>query len=130
MLVPTPDSEQTKGLAATYELGQRWEEVRVPDASSDFCYPNGEMTKEREGLCVGPESRGSDAVQLARQTESLELVPVGKNLVERIPLEDTADVEVREVPYRNDVRGVNPRAMLDGQRPDFSLGVLEELVEA
>ena len=56
-------------------------------------------------------------------------MPVGKDLVERISLEDTADVEVREVSHRNKGRGVGPCAMLDGQRPEFSLGVLEELVQ-
>jgi hypothetical protein len=57
------------------------------------------------------------------------LVPVGKDLVERIPLEDTADVEVSKVPDRNEGRGVSPCTMVDSQRPDLSLDALEELVK-
>jgi len=78
---------------------------------------------------VRPESRRSDTVQLTRQTEGLELVPVGKYLVKGIPFEDTADVKVGKVPDRNEGGGVAPCTMLDGQRPDLSLDVLEEPVE-
>jgi len=63
---------------------------------------------------VGPESRRSDAMQLTRQTKGLELVPVGKDLVERIPLKDTADVEVGKVPDGNEGGGVAPCTVLDG----------------
>jgi len=56
-------------------------------------------------------------------------VTVGENLVERIPLEDTADVEVSEVPDRNEGRGVAPCTMFYGQRPNIRLDVLEEFVK-
>ena len=78
---------------------------------------------------MGPESRRSDTAQLTRQTERLELVSVGKDLVEEIPFEDTADVKVGKVPDRNEGGGIAPCAMLDGQCPDLSLDVLEEFVE-
>ena len=78
---------------------------------------------------MGPESLRSDAVQFTRQAKGLELVPVREDLVERIPFEDTANVEVREMSHGNEGRGVGPCTMFDGQRPEFSLGVLEELVE-
>ena len=53
-------------------------------------------------------------MQLTRQTKGLELVPVGKDLVERIPLKDTADVEVGKVPDGNEGGGVAPCTVLDG----------------
>ena len=129
VLVPTSDGEQTKRLATTDKLRQCREEVRVSDVPSDFCHPNGETTEEREGFCVGPENRRSDTGQLTRQTEGLELVPIGKDLIEGIPFEDTPDVKVGKVPDGNEGGGVAPRTMLDGQRPDLSLEVLEEFVE-
>lgn len=54
---------------------------------------------------------------------------VGKDLVERVSLEDATDVEVREVSYRDEVRRVGPCTMLDGQRPDFGFCILKELVK-
>jgi len=101
-------------LATTDKLGQRREEVRIFDAPRDLCYPNGEMTKEWKGFCVGPENRRSDTLQFARQTKGLELVPVRKDLIERIPLEDTADVEVSKMPDGNEGGGIAPCTMLDG----------------
>jgi len=56
-------------------------------------------------------------------------VPVGKDLIERIAFEDTANIEVSEVPDGDEVRWVAPCAMLDGQRPDLGLDALEEFVE-
>ena len=129
VLGPTPDGEQAKRLATADELGQRREEVRVLDASSDFRHPNGEVAKEWKRFCMGPESRGRGAAQLTRQTKGLELMPVGKNLVERIPLEYPANVEVSEVSYGDEGRGVGPRTILDGQRPDLSFDVLQEFVK-
>ena len=72
------------------------------------------MAEKREGSCVGSESRRGNAVQFARKTKSLELVPVGKDLVKRIPLKNTTDVEVSQMPYRNEGGGVAPCTMLDG----------------
>ena len=68
-------------------------------------------------------------MQLTRQTKGLELMSVGEDLIERIPLENTANVEVSKVSYRDEGRWVGPCTMLDGQRPDLGLGVLEEFVK-
>ena len=57
-------------------------------------------------------------------------MPVGKDLIERIAFENTANIEVSEVPDRDEGGWVAPCAMLDCQRPDLSLDALEETVEA
>ena len=57
------------------------------------------------------------------------MVPIGKDLIERIAFEDTANIEVSEVPDGDEKGWVAPRAMLDGQRPDVSLDALKESVE-
>ena len=57
---------------------------------------------------MGPESRRGGAAQLTRQAKGLELVPVGKDLIERIPFEDPANVEVSKVSYRNEGGGIGP----------------------
>ena len=57
------------------------------------------------------------------------MVPVGKDLVERIAFEDAANIEVSEVPNGDEGRGVAPCAMLDGQCPNLSLDALKESVE-
>ena len=78
---------------------------------------------------MGSESQGSNAVQLARKTKGFELMSVGKDLIERVPVKDTTNVEVGKVPDRNEERGVAPRTMFDGQGLDFGLDAFEEVVE-
>ena len=56
-------------------------------------------------------------------------MPVGKDLIERIAFEDTANIEVSKVPDGDEGGWVAPCAMLDGQCPDVSLDALEESVE-
>jgi hypothetical protein len=116
-------------LAVANKLGQCREEVLVLNAPRNVRYPKGEMAKKGKGICLGSESRRSYAAQFTRKTKSLELVPVGKNLVKTIALEDATDVEVSKVPDRNEGRGVAPCTMLDCQRMDPVLEVFEELIE-
>jgi hypothetical protein len=57
------------------------------------------------------------------------LVPVGKDLVKTIALEDATDVEVSKVPDRNEGRRVAPCTMFDCQRMNPAPVVFEEIIK-